>query len=110
MSSQPMITALPFIYEALPMRVLFGVGTRSSVRDEALKLGMSRVLIVSGPSHENVAGQIAAELGDLHAGTYAGARMHTPVEVTEQALALLSELRGDGIVTIGGGSATGLGK
>lgn len=110
MSSKAMISNLPFVYEGLPMRVLFGVGTRSSVRDEALKLGMSRVLIVCGPTHEDVARQISGGLGDLYAGTYAGARMHTPVEVTEQALALLRELGGDGIVTLGGGSATGLGK
>jgi alcohol dehydrogenase class IV len=110
MIREAMISNLPFVYEALPMRVLFGVGTRSSVRDEALKLGMSRVLIVCGLSHEESARQIALALGDLHAGTYAGARMHTPVEVTHKALALLSELGADGIVAIGGGSATGLAK
>lgn len=110
MTPEAMIANLPFVYEALPMRVLFGVGTRASVRDEALKLGVSRVLIVCGPSHEASARQIALELGDLHAGTYAGARMHTPIEVTEEALARLSEWRADGIVAIGGGSATGLGK
>jgi alcohol dehydrogenase class IV len=110
MSLDPMISNLPFVYDGLPMRVLFGEGTRSRVREEALRLGMSRVLILSGPTHEAAARQIASELGDWHAGTYAGARMHTPVEVTEEALALLRALRGDGIVTIGGGSATGLGK
>lgn len=110
MSSDTMISNLPFVYEALPMRVLFGVGTRSSLRDEALRLGMSRVLILCGPAHESAAREIAGELGDLYAGTYAGARMHTPVDVTEQALAVLHERRGDGIVAIGGGSATGLGK
>lgn len=110
MSGEAMISNLPFVYEALPMRVLFGEGTRSSARDEALRLGMSRVLILCGPAHEGVAGQISRELGDLHAGTYAGARMHTPVEVTEQAHALARELRCDGILAIGGGSATGLGK
>jgi alcohol dehydrogenase class IV len=110
MTPEAMIANLPFVYEALPMRVLFGVGTRASVRDEALKLGVSRVLIVCGPSHEASARQIALELGELHAGTYAGARMHTPLDVTQEALARLSEWRADGIVAIGGGSATGLGK
>ena len=110
MSGEAMISNLPFVYEALPMRVLFGVGTRASLRDEAVRLGMSRVLILCGSGHEGVAGQMARELGGLHAGTYARARMHTPVEVTEQALALARELRCDGLVAIGGGSATGLGK
>jgi len=36
--------------------------------------------------------------------------MHTPVEVTEQALAVAHDLRADGVVAIGGGSTTGLSK
>jgi maleylacetate reductase len=100
----------PFMYEGLPTRVLFGAGTRSSVREEAIRLGMSRVLVLSGPSHQAFAREIVGTLGDLHAGTYDGARMHTPVDVTEKALALLREMRADGILAIGGGSTTGLGK
>lgn len=100
----------PFTYEGLPTRVLFGAGTRSAVREEALRLGMSRVLVLSGPAHQAFALQLVSALGDLYAGIYDGARMHTPVDVTEQALALLRELRADGILAIGGGSTTGLGK
>ncbi len=36
--------------------------------------------------------------------------MHTPVDVTEQAMAQVSALRADGVVAVGGGSTTGLGK
>ena len=36
--------------------------------------------------------------------------MHTPVEVTEEALAEYEELAADCVVAIGGGSTTGLGK
>ncbi len=39
-----------------------------------------------------------------------GAVMHTPVEVTEQALAVLREAAADCLVAVGGGSTTGLSK
>ena len=34
----------PFVYEALPMRVLFGNGTVAKLAFEAERLGMKRVL------------------------------------------------------------------
>ncbi len=110
MTYEAVMPQLPFVYEGLPTRVLFGAGTRSRVRDEVARLGMSRVLILSGPVHDEVARQISSDLADRHAGSFAGARMHTPVEVTDEALSLLAEINADGIVAIGGGSATGLGK
>ena len=59
---------------------------------------------------EGQAERLAASLGDLAAGVYANATMHTPVEVTEDALAALREAGADCTVAFGGGSTTGLGK
>jgi maleylacetate reductase len=36
--------------------------------------------------------------------------MHTPVDVTNEALALVRKTKADGLVAIGGGSAIGLAK
>jgi len=53
----------------------------------------------------------AAELlGPLVAARFEGVAMHTPVEVTERALELVSAAGVDCLVSVGGGSATGLGK
>ena len=49
-------------------------------------------------------------IGQRAAGTFAQAEMHTPVHVTERALLRVKELDVDGVVAIGGGSTTGLGK
>jgi maleylacetate reductase len=49
-------------------------------------------------------------IGERFAGVFTGAVMHTPVEVTERAMETVHDLRADGIVAIGGGSTTGLGK
>ncbi|MDB5698771.1 MAG: iron-containing alcohol dehydrogenase, partial [Alphaproteobacteria bacterium] len=54
--------------------------------------------------------QILALLGPRGARLFAGARMHTPVDATEAALAVVEADRVDGLVSFGGGSTIGLGK
>jgi maleylacetate reductase len=101
----------PFIYEALPVRVIFGSGTATQVKSEAERLGVRRALVLSTPGRgEAQAHEIAARLGDLSAGILATAVMHTPIDVTEQALQVLEEREADAVVSVGGGSTTGLGK
>jgi alcohol dehydrogenase class IV len=101
----------PFVYEALPTRVVFGSGTVTQLRAEAERLGMHRVLVLSTPGRGVAqAREIAALLGDLSVGVHAGAVMHTPVDATETALRVVRELVADAVVAVGGGSTTGLGK
>ncbi|MGF9761881.1 maleylacetate reductase [Microvirga sp. 0TCS3.31] len=101
----------PFVYEALPTRVVFGTGTVAQLRSEAERLGVGRVLVLSTPGRaEAQAHEIAALLGDLSVGVHAGAVMHTPVDATERALQVVRELNADAVVAVGGGSTTGLGK
>ena len=77
----------PFVYEALPVRVIFGSGTVTQLKAEAERLGVRRVLVLSTPGRGEVqANEIAALLGERSAGVHAGAVMHTPVAVTERAL------------------------
>ena len=100
----------PFHYNGHPARVIFGSGTLSQLPDEAARLGLKRALILATPPQEAEANRIAALLGDASAGVFAGAVMHTPVSVTEQAMAVVAERQADGVVAIGGGSTTGLAK
>jgi maleylacetate reductase len=99
-----------FVYTGLPTRVLFGFGTRTRLADEVRALGLSRVLMLSTPEQRGMGEETAAGLGDLCAGFFDGATMHTPVEVTEKAMAVMRETGADGTVAIGGGSTIGLGK
>jgi len=100
----------PFVYQALPQRVVFGTGTIAAIGDEVTRLGRSRALILSTPQQENTAADLVATLGSRAVGTFPGAAMHTPVEVTEQALARARELKADCVIAVGGGSTTGLAK
>ena len=101
----------PFVYEALPVRVIFGSGTVAQLKAEAERLGVRRVLVLSTPGRGEVkANEIAALLGERSAGVHAGAVMHTPVAVTERAVRIVRERAADAVVAFGGGSTTGLGK
>jgi len=97
----------PFIYAALPTRVIFGRGRISEAAAEAKRLGMKRPLIITTRQQEDSGQRIAASTGGF---AFAGAAMHTPVNVTEDAMAVLKAERCDGTIALGGGSSTGLGK
>ncbi|MBV8591551.1 MAG: maleylacetate reductase [Acetobacteraceae bacterium] len=100
----------PFVYTALPARVVFGAGTLARVAEEVQRLGCGRALVLSTPPQERDARALADRLGALAAGVFAEAAMHTPSDVTERGLAVARELRADCLVALGGGSTTGLGK
>lgn len=102
--------SLSFLYSASPARILFGSGMSERLGDEIRRLGRSRALVLSTPFQKADAEALAGKLGPLAAGVFAGAVMHTPVEVTEKALAAFSGLGADCVVALGGGSTIGLGK
>jgi maleylacetate reductase len=99
-----------FTYNANPGRVIFGAGTLDRLPAEVERLGLSRVLVVATPAQESDARSLAEKIGARCAGVFAGARMHTPVDVTETAMAVVTRDRVDGLVAVGGGSTTGLAK
>ena len=92
------------------VRVRFGIGMRNQVREEVQRLGCRRALILSTPGQSEMAMEIAEALGALAAGVYGKAAMHTPTSVSEDAVAHAKSAGVDCIVSIGGGSTTGLGK
>ena len=100
----------PFSYNGTSSRVIFGSGTLSTLRAEAAAMGLGRVLVLSTPHQVDLAERASAILGDLAVGIFSGARMHTPVSVTDEAQAMALQLRIDGVVSVGGGSTVGLGK
>lgn len=100
----------PFHYQSTAQRVVFGTATLNDLPAEIRRLDLRRVLVVSTPGHAARASQVVEGLGDLCAGTFAKARMHTPVEVTDEVMTRVRDLAIDGTVAVGGGSAIGLTK
>ncbi len=97
----------PFIHAALPTRVVFGRGKVSEAAGEARRLGMTRPFVIT-TSHQADSGlEIVRSTGGV---AFAGAAMHTPLAVTEEAMAAFVAQSCDGTIALGGGSSTGLGK
>ena len=94
-------------YEALPGRVVFGVGALDRLAGELARLEAHRVLLVAS---ERVAEGLAERLGDRHAATAGEIVQHVPVEVAERARQQARAVGADGLVAVGGGSAVGLAK
>ncbi|MEV4602345.1 maleylacetate reductase and hydroxyquinol 1,2-dioxygenase domain-containing protein [Amycolatopsis sp. NPDC049253] len=99
-----------FSYTANPARVVFGSGTLASLPDEVRRLGATRVLLLGSPPLAAPADRVAESLGSLLAARFDEAAMHTPVDVTERALKVVTENDVDCVLAIGGGSTTGLAK
>lgn len=100
----------PFTYSGLPTRVRFGWGMLGEVAEEVRRLNCSRALVLSTPQQEQDARSLMEQLGGMAVGLFPGAAMHTPVQVTGQALDLMNQLDADCTIALGGGSTIGLGK
>ncbi|POX51968.1 maleylacetate reductase [Streptomyces sp. Ru72] len=100
-----------FTYETRPVRVVFRPGAAvTATPDEAARLGLRRLLVISGSRGEPTARAVADALGDACAGLHAEARMHVPADVADRGVEAARAAGADGCVAVGGGSAIGLGK
>jgi maleylacetate reductase len=99
-----------FSYEPLPGRVVFGVGARGRLPEEAERVGIRRILVLSTPEQREMAEDVAASLGDRVAGLFPRAVMHVPIEVAHDAREEAARLGADGFLAVGGGSTVGLAK
>jgi maleylacetate reductase len=100
----------PFIYDALPGRVVFGDGAFEHLPEELDRLGARRILLIADRSGRSWEEKLVAWIGDRIAGQIGDVRPHVPVEDAENARRIARSTQANAIVTIGGGSATGLGK
>ncbi len=99
-----------FAVTIAPVRVRFGDAALSVIADEVTRLACHRALVLTTPAQADLAVSFAQALGDRAAGVFTDARMHTPTDVTERALAHAIAIGADCFVAVGGGSTTGLGK
>lgn len=99
-----------FVCDTLPARVVFGPGSIDEVADETAALGLERVLVVASPANAEVGARVAAALGARCAGSFGEVAQHVPEQLADAACGAARDAAADGLVTIGGGSATGLGK
>jgi maleylacetate reductase len=91
-------------------RVVFGVGAVDRVGGEVSRLGATAVLLIVDGAALAAGDAIAAALGGRLAGRIREVVQHVPVAVADAAVEQARATRADLVVSVGGGSATGLGK
>jgi len=101
---------LPFVYDILPSRVVFGIGSLERLPEEMDRLGAARALVLSTPEQKALAADVAARLGERAVGVFDRAVMHVPIETAQAARAEAERLAAGCCIAVGGGSTTGLGK
>jgi maleylacetate reductase len=96
-----------FTYDALPGRVVFGVGAVEQLGEEVDRLGGRRVLAIAG---KRAIDGLLERLGPRVAASFTDVQQHVPVEAAARAVAAAAEADADCLVAMGGGSATGMAK
>jgi maleylacetate reductase len=99
-----------FARDTLPGRIVFGVGSFSSLDLELDLLGKRRAMVIASDRHlaaVDAAGRLPAERIAL---VWNEIRQHVPVALAQRATDAAVKGEVDVLVTIGGGSSTGLGK
>ena len=98
-----------FVHDSLPQRVCFGSGQAAEyLKTEIGNLGASRVMVIASKRDTTLVDTLAEGLPV--ALRHDEVVMHVPVEVAERARDAAAAARADAVVSIGGGSATGLAK
>ncbi|MDQ4093863.1 MAG: maleylacetate reductase [Actinomycetota bacterium] len=104
----------PFVYHApvladRPVRVVFGVGSLNWVGREVARLGR-RALLIAGGHEQAAADVVAQQLGDGLVGQLRDVAQHVPAHLAAEATRRVDRLGADVLLTLGGGSATGMAK
>ncbi|MFC5996537.1 maleylacetate reductase [Pseudonocardia hispaniensis] len=100
-----------FEYEVLHARIVFGAGaTRTRLAAEVERLGSGRLLVICSERDTALADALTAPFASRVAGRFIGIRQHVPLDVATRARAHAVEIAADGMLCIGGGSATGTAK
>ncbi|MER5516822.1 maleylacetate reductase [Streptomyces sp. NPDC002763] len=98
-----------FVHDTLPQRVRFASGAaEESLAAEVTALGARRVMVIAGAAERELADRVTAGLPVVH--RHDDVVMHVPVEVALRARAAAAEREVDALISIGGGSTTGLAK
>ncbi|RLY93824.1 maleylacetate reductase [Kocuria tytonicola] len=101
--------SMEFTHVTLGQRVLFGTGGAAAhVAEEIARLGATAPMVIAGDAERELARTATA--GTTPALWWDEVIQHVPVELAESARAAAAEYGIDVIVSVGGGSTTGLAK
>ena len=98
-----------FVHDTLPQRVAFGSGeAAANLSNEISHLGATSVMVIAAKPESDLADSITKDLPVVL--RHDDVVMHVPVDVAERAREAAASNRVDALVSVGGGSTTGLAK
>jgi maleylacetate reductase len=100
----------PFTFDQLPSRIVFAPGALTQVGAEIDRLGGAHVMLIHDSMTEAAGDAVVAQLGPRVRLRWSEVAQHVPVELADRARAAATQHGIDAVVTIGGGSSTGLAK
>ena len=98
----------PFVYEQGAVRIVLRPGAIACVPEELDLLGIRRALMLVDPGANG--GGLEKALGERAVGRLDDIRRHVPLEQAQAGRQQAEKLEADGLVCLGGGSATGAAK
>jgi maleylacetate reductase len=99
-----------FTYHSDPIRIVFGAGSTSALREEVEHHKISRLLVLCSKSRADFARRVTAPVADRCAGICDASAPNMPREAFDRIAADLKRLDADGFIVVGGGSPIGLAK
>lgn len=101
--------SLAFVHDTLGQRVRFATGgAAEALAAEVEAVGAHRLVVLASPAEAELAARVTRGLPVVR--VHDEVVMHVPVAVAQRARAVVEDVGGDLLVSIGGGSATGLAK
>ncbi len=98
-----------FVHESPRQRVCFVPGEAArALRDEVEWLGCSRAMIIAAPSKAQIVDELSRDIAVVH--RHHEVAMHVPLAVAQEAREAARDHGADLLVSVGGGSATGVAK
>ena len=76
-----------FLFQILPSRVVFGVGSLAKLPEEVERLGATKALVLCTPDQRDIAARTLTSLGARGAGIFDQAVMHVPIATAQAARA-----------------------
>lgn len=100
---------MKFLHETLGQRVTFATsGAPAAVQAEVTALGASRPMVIASDQQAELAKVVAQQIPVVH--LHDEVVMHVPADVADRARKAAEDSAADVLVSVGGGSTTGLAK
>ena len=95
---------------SMDQRVFFSTNFQNTLAEQLNKLPCDRAMLITTHRQLTASHTQINDLKKYICAVFPNAVTHTPVSVTRSALAIAKDKRIDCVISIGGGSTTGLGK